>query len=79
MIKADGLAGGKGVVITSRIEEARSVVNDILVKKVFGNAGDKVVIEEFLEGEEASFMVLTDGEHVLPLASSAGSQACERQ
>ncbi len=70
VIKADGLAGGKGVVITSRIEEARSAVNDILVKKVFGNAGDKVVIEAFLDGEEASFMVLTDGEHVLPLASS---------
>ena len=70
VIKADGLAGGKGVIITSNMEEAQSVVDDILVKKVFGNAGDKLVIEEFLDGEEASFMVLTDGEHVLPLASS---------
>ena len=70
VIKADGLAGGKGVVITSNIDEARTVVEDVLVKKVFGSAGDKLVIEEFLDGEEASFMVLTDGEHTLPLASS---------
>jgi len=70
VIKADGLAGGKGVVITSNLDEARTVVDDILIKKVFGNAGDKLVVEEFLDGEEASFMVLTDGEHVLPLASS---------
>jgi phosphoribosylamine--glycine ligase len=70
VIKADGLAGGKGVVITSNIDEARTVVDDILVRKVFGNAGNKLVVEEFLDGEEASFMVLTDGEHVLPLASS---------
>jgi len=70
VIKADGLAGGKGVVITLNIEEAQSVVDDILVNKIFGNAGDQLVIEEFLEGEEASFMVLTDGEHVLPLATS---------
>ena len=70
VIKADGLAGGKGVVITAKFAEAQSVVDDILVNKVFGNAGDKLLIEEFLEGEEASFMVLTDGEHVLPLASS---------
>ena len=70
VIKADGLAGGKGVVITAKIEEAQAVVDGILVNKVFGNAGDKLLIEEFLDGEEASFMVLTDGEHVLPLASS---------
>lgn len=70
VIKADGLAGGKGVVITAKIEEAQAVVDDILVNKVFGNAGDKLLIEEFLDGEEASFMVLTDGEHVLPLATS---------
>ena len=70
VIKADGLAGGKGVVITAKIAEAQSVVDDILVNKVFGNAGDKLLIEEFLDGEEASFMVLTDGEHVLPLATS---------
>ncbi len=70
VIKADGLAGGKGVIICQSRREAENAVDEILVRKAFGEAGDKVVIEEFLEGEEASFMVLTDGEHVLPLASS---------
>ena len=70
VIKADGLAGGKGVIICQSRSEAECAVDEILVGKAFGEAGDKVVIEEFLEGEEASFMVLTDGEHVLPLASS---------
>jgi len=70
VIKADGLAGGKGVMICHDQTEAEMAIDDILVRKVFGSAGDKLVIEEFLEGEEASFMVLTDGEHVLPLASS---------
>ncbi len=70
VIKADGLATGKGVVVSLTIDDALDVVDKILVQKVFGEAGDKVVIEEFLEGEEASFMVLTDGEHILPLASS---------
>ncbi len=70
VIKADGLAGGKGVVISLTIDDALNVVDEIMVKKVFGEAGQKLVIEEFLEGEEASFMVLTDGEHILPLASS---------
>jgi phosphoribosylamine--glycine ligase len=70
VIKADGLAAGKGVLICANQQEAEAAIDDILVAKTFGAAGDKVVIEEFLEGEEASFMVLTDGEHVLPLASS---------
>ena len=70
VIKADGLAGGKGVIICPSRSEAETTVDEILVGKAFGEAGDKVVIEEFLAGEEASFMVLTDGEHVLPLASS---------
>jgi len=70
VIKADGLAAGKGVLICTSLQEAESAIDDILVAKTFGPAGDKVIIEEFLEGEEASFMVLTDGEHVLPLASS---------
>lgn len=70
VIKADGLAGGKGVLICQSRAEAEDAIDEILVGKVFGQAGDKLVIEEFLEGEEASFMVLTDGEHVLPLASS---------
>jgi phosphoribosylamine---glycine ligase len=70
VIKADGLASGKGVVISPTVNDALEVIDNILVKKVFGDAGEKVIIEEFLEGEEASFMVLTDGEHILPLASS---------
>jgi phosphoribosylamine--glycine ligase len=64
------LAGGKGVIICQNRAEAESAVDEILVRKAFGQAGDKLVIEEFLNGEEASFMVLTDGEHILPLASA---------
>lgn len=70
VVKADGLAGGKGVVVCSNREEAEAAIDDILVRKLFGQAGGRVVIEEFLKGEEVSFMALTDGEHLLPLASS---------
>jgi phosphoribosylamine--glycine ligase len=70
VVKADGLAAGKGVLICASRDEAEAAIDDVLVRKLFGAAGDKVVIEEFLEGEEASFIVLTDGEHILPLASS---------
>jgi phosphoribosylamine---glycine ligase len=70
VVKADGLAAGKGVLICSSRTEAEAAVDQILVDRDFGAAGEKVVIEEFLDGEEASFMALTDGEHVLPLASS---------
>ena len=70
VIKADGLAAGKGVLICAKREEAEAAIEEILVGKAFGSAGEKVVIEEFLVGEEVSFMVLTDGEHILPLASS---------
>jgi len=70
VIKADGLAAGKGVLICTSRQEAEAAIDKMLVRKAFGQAGEKVVIEEFLDGEEASFMVLTDGEHVLPLASS---------
>lgn len=70
VVKADGLAAGKGVLICASHEEAEASVEEMLVRKAFGRAGEKIVIEEFLEGEEASFMVLTDGEHILPLASS---------
>ena len=70
VIKADGLAGGKGVLICASRQEAEAAVDEMLVRRGFGQAGDKIVIEEFLEGEEASFMVLTDGEHITPLASS---------
>jgi phosphoribosylamine--glycine ligase len=70
VIKADGLAGGKGVLICLDIHDAIAVIDSSLVQKTFGEAGEKIVIEEFLEGEEASFMVLTDGDYILPLASS---------
>jgi len=70
VIKADGLAAGKGVLICASRQEAEAAIDEILVRKAFGQAGEKVVVEEFLDGEEASFMVLTDGEHVLPLVSS---------
>ncbi|MGH7831515.1 MAG: phosphoribosylamine--glycine ligase [Candidatus Binatia bacterium] len=70
VIKADGLAAGKGVMICADRREAETAVDDILVRRVFGQAGDTIVIEEFLEGEEATFMAVTDGTHVLPLASS---------
>ncbi len=70
VVKADGLAAGKGVLICANREEAQSAIDEIIVKKAYGQAGEKVVIEEFLQGEEASFMVLTDGDHVLALPSS---------
>jgi phosphoribosylamine--glycine ligase len=70
VIKADGLAAGKGVLICQQRSEAEAAIEDILVHKSFGAAGDRLVIEEFLDGEEASFMVLTDGDHILSLASS---------
>jgi phosphoribosylamine--glycine ligase len=70
VVKADGLAAGKGVLICPSHAEAQAAVDQILVNKAFGSAGEQVIVEEFLEGEEASFMVLADGEHVLPLASS---------
>jgi phosphoribosylamine--glycine ligase len=62
VVKADGLAAGKGVLICATLTEAEAAIDEILVRKSFGAAGNKVVIEEFLAGEEASFMALTDGE-----------------
>jgi phosphoribosylamine--glycine ligase len=70
VIKADGLAAGKGVVVAMTLEEAHAAVDDMLIGNRMGAAGARVVIEEFLEGEEASFIVMVDGKHVLPLASS---------
>ena len=70
VVKADGLAAGKGVIICADRKEAEAAIEDILVRKLFGQAGESLVIEEFLVGEEASFMALTDGEHILSLASS---------
>ena len=70
VIKADGLAAGKGVIICHSVEEGKTVLSSIMERKVFGSAGDKVIIEEFLEGEEASFFVFTDGENIIPLEPS---------
>jgi phosphoribosylamine--glycine ligase len=70
VIKADGLAAGKGVVVAMSAAEAHAAVEDMLVGKTMGAAGGRVVIEEFVEGEEASFIVLADGRHALPLATS---------
>ncbi len=70
VIKADGLAAGKGVVVARRLEEAEAAVRAMLGEGRFGEAGRRVVVEDCLEGEEASFIALVDGEHVLPLASS---------
>lgn len=70
VIKADGLAAGKGVIVAMTLAEAEEAVRDMLSGNAFGDAGARVVIEEFLEGEEASFIVMVDGEHVLPMATS---------
>jgi phosphoribosylamine--glycine ligase len=70
VVKADGLAAGKGVVVAMTLEEAHAAVEMMLVDNKMGAAGARVVIEEYLAGEEASFIVMVDGKHVLPLASS---------
>jgi phosphoribosylamine--glycine ligase len=70
VVKADGLAAGKGVIPSMTKEEALKALDTIMVEKAFGDAGRRVLVEEFLVGEEASFIVLTDGETVVPLASS---------
>ena len=75
VVKADGLAAGKGVIIAQTIEEAEAAVRDMLAGNAFGEAGHRVVIEEFLEGEEASFIVMADGKNVLPLATSQDHKA----
>ncbi|SEI74941.1 phosphoribosylamine--glycine ligase [Pseudomonas linyingensis] len=70
VVKADGLAAGKGVIVAMTLAEAEEAVRDMLSGNAFGDAGARVVIEEFLDGEEASFIVMVDGEHVLPMATS---------
>ncbi|MDH2243726.1 phosphoribosylamine--glycine ligase [Pseudomonas sp. GD03909] len=70
VIKADGLAAGKGVIVAMTLTEAEDAVRDMLSGNAFGDAGARVVIEEFLDGEEASFIVMVDGENVLPMATS---------
>lgn len=75
VIKADGLAAGKGVVVAETIAEADAAIEDMLSKNVFGEAGSTVVVEAFLPGEEASFIVLADGENYLPFATSQDHKA----
>ncbi len=70
VIKADGLAAGKGVIVAMTLEDAENAVRDMLAGNAFGEAGHRVVIEEFLDGEEASFICMVDGKHILPLATS---------
>lgn len=75
VVKADGLAAGKGVILAQTEDEAIQAVNDMLAGNVFGDAGHRVVIEEFLTGEEASFIVMVDGKNILPLATSQDHKA----
>ncbi len=70
VVKADGLAAGKGVVVAATREEAHAAIEHMLTARGLGDAGGRVVIEQFLQGEEASFIVMCDGTHVLPLATS---------
>jgi phosphoribosylamine---glycine ligase len=70
VIKTDGLAAGKGVVICEKFSDAENSLNDIFVKKIFGSAGSKVIVEEFLQGEEASILAVTDGDEYVLLPSS---------
>jgi len=70
VIKADGLAAGKGVIVCNSTEEALSAIDTILVKKIFGDAGDRIIIEERIDGVEASFIALSDGNLAIPMATS---------
>ncbi|WP_415893654.1 phosphoribosylamine--glycine ligase [Neptuniibacter sp. PT8_73] len=70
VVKADGLAAGKGVIVAMTLTEAEDAIKDMLAGNAFGDAGSRVVIEEFLEGEEASYIVIVDGDNVLPMATS---------
>lgn len=75
VVKADGLAAGKGVIVAQSEDEAIAAVREMLAGNAFGSAGHRVVVEEFLQGEEASFIVMADGEHALPMATSQDHKA----
>lgn len=75
VVKADGLAAGKGVIVANTIEQAHTAARDMLLDNRFGNAGSRVVIEEFMTGEEASFICMVDGKNILPLATSQDHKA----
>ena len=75
VIKADGLAAGKGVIVAMRLEEAEAAASDMLSGRRFGDAGARIVVEEFLDGEEASFIIVTDGTNIVPMATSQDHKA----
>ncbi len=75
VIKADGLAGGKGVIIAENFDQAKEAIEEIMLHRRFGTAGDKVVVEEYLQGEEVSIIAVTDGEYILPMLSSQDHKA----
>ncbi|MGB0865542.1 MAG: phosphoribosylamine--glycine ligase [Granulosicoccaceae bacterium] len=75
VVKADGLAAGKGVVVAQTVEEAQTAARDMLIDNAFGDAGARIVVEEFLEGEEASFICMVDGVNALPMATSQDHKA----
>lgn len=75
VVKTDGLAAGKGVIICQSVEEAEKAVDDMMGDKIFGDAGNEIVVEDFLEGEECSFFALVDGERALPLAAAQDHKA----
>ncbi|MEJ2552474.1 MAG: phosphoribosylamine--glycine ligase, partial [Gammaproteobacteria bacterium] len=75
VVKADGLAAGKGVILAKTEDEAVAAVRDMLAGNAYGSAGHRVVIEDFLQGEEASFIVMVDGEHIKPMATSQDHKA----
>ena len=75
VVKADGLAAGKGVIVAETVEQAQEAARDMLIDNKFGDAGARVVVEEFLAGEEASFICMVDGDNILPLATSQDHKA----
>ncbi len=75
VVKADGLAAGKGVIVATTVEQAQAAARDMLIDNKFGDAGARVVVEEFLAGEEASFICMVDGTNILPLATSQDHKA----
>lgn len=75
VVKADGLAAGKGVIVATSVEQAQDAARDMLLDNKFGDAGARVVVEEFLQGEEASFICMVDGNNILPLATSQDHKA----
>ena len=75
VVKADGLAAGKGVILCKSVAEAHAAIDTMMADRAFGDAGNEVVVEEFLEGEEASFFAIVDGEHALPLVAAQDHKA----